>query len=173
MIWPIFGFYKVQKYLFIGIIVKNKNIIYTDTNIAVTYLRVNVYTIQYPTNEHIITIVDIIIFLSVGNNLFYRNAPIILYDVLHYSYVLPLLSYTIKFDYTYPSSINIIFDVYPLFYYLFSLFYLDILFLGIYYNDYIFICFAILDFNLFIFYILYFLFCDFLLYAYTEPSNKN
>lgn len=153
-------------------IVKNKNIIQTDTNIAVTYRRVTVYTIEYPTNEHIIIIVDIIIFLSVGNNLFYLNAAIILCDVLHYSYVLPLLSYTIKFDYTYPSSINIMFDVYPLFYYL-SLFYFDILFLGTYYNDYIFICFAILDFNLLIFSILYFLFCDFLLYASTEPSNKN
>ncbi len=102
MIWPILGLYNVQKYLFIGIIVKNKNIIYTDTKIDVTYLRVNVYTIEYPTNEHIITIVDIIIFLSVGNSLFYLNATIILCDALHYSYVLPLLSYTIKFDYTYP-----------------------------------------------------------------------
>lgn len=40
------GLYNVQKYLFMGIIVRNKNIIYTETKIALIYLLVIVYTIQ-------------------------------------------------------------------------------------------------------------------------------
>ena len=46
MICPMFGVYRVEKYLFIGIVVKNRKIISTEIITAVARCSLSVYTMQ-------------------------------------------------------------------------------------------------------------------------------
>lgn len=69
-----FGIYNVEKYLFIGMKVRNKKIISTEIITAVAFLSLKVYTMQYPISERSINIKVIMIFLSDGSNFPYLNA---------------------------------------------------------------------------------------------------
>jgi hypothetical protein len=85
MICPIPGLYKVEKYLFIGMIVRNRNNSSTEIVTTVAFFWEMVKTRQYPAKESIIIRSENIIFLSVGSILSYLNAWMRPYVLFHSS----------------------------------------------------------------------------------------